>query len=70
MVDERSQTRTFVNSSLIFAQNFPSSRYSLITMFNALFFCFLPLESDLKSFENEVPIPKDASNSNDHHTET
>jgi hypothetical protein len=36
-------------------------------MFNALFFCFLPLEIDLKSFESEVPIPKDAINFNDHH---
>lgn len=29
-------------------------------MFNGLFFSFLPLEIDLKSFESEVPIPKDA----------
>lgn len=49
---------TLLSSSLILTHGRLPTALSLMTIFRALLFSFPPLESELKSFVSEVPIPK------------
>lgn len=56
---------TFMSSSLIFTQCFPSTPASLITMFNALLLS-PGFDFDAKSFVSHVPMPKSAADHQQH----
>ena len=53
------EMRTFVISSLIFTAGLPSTDESLMTIFRALLLSAPLLDFFLKSFVNEVPMPKE-----------
>ena len=56
---------TFISSSLIFTHGSPLILFSLMTMFSALLFSVPPLDDFLKSFVNDVPMPKEPGQGTD-----